>query len=128
MDEAFLGGSEVRDGAIGTSNVQSQEIVNAPPAMPWLFSSSTPLLAGLPTETHTDTEAQQTSTSLSNEESPSPRTWRETGYVVVIVIAVLAGFTVPAALQESGLDTLYFTKLTWYSIVVCMGASMTLVN
>lgn len=55
-------------------------------------------------------------------------TWRETGYIVVTVIAFIASVAVPAAFETSGLDRLYFTKLTWHSVAVSMGVLSILVR
>jgi len=82
--------------------------------------STTTLIPTSPTlspDENIDPEAQHPS-SPSNEPSP-PTTWRETFYVVFIILS-LFGAIVPKELEATGLDPLHFTQLTWYLVVVCM--------
>jgi hypothetical protein len=127
MKDDFPSRTGLGDGDTGAFKGSGEESIKESVTLPPPVDSSTPLLASSSEESNTDPEAQQTSTILSDEYS-APMTWIETGYVVVTVIAFIASAAVPAAFETSGLDPLYFTKLTWHSIAVSMVVSSILVR
>jgi hypothetical protein len=122
MDNHFASDGGLKDAEEGNFEAQDEEQRElAQLLLPSL--SNTTRSPTSPIEEDIDTEAQQDST-IPQEESSSPMTWRDTGYVVFTVFAFFASSIVPSTLEQIGYDYLYFTKLAWYSVVVCMLVSL----
>ncbi|KAE9366636.1 hypothetical protein N431DRAFT_445352 [Stipitochalara longipes BDJ] len=127
MDNKFSADGDLSDAHKGAVKAQGEDSIDELATLLSPFDSSTTLIPASPTENNPDPEAQQPSTVVSDENSP-PMTWRDTGYVVFTIFTVFTSFVVPNALEISGYDPLYFTKLAWSSIVVCLVVSMIFVS
>jgi len=117
--------SLANEGAEDAHKIQDVACINELSPLLSTSDSTTTLIPNSPTistiENDADPEAQLPSTPPSEEEEPSPpMTWRETGYVAFIILSIFGSAIVPSYLETSGLDPLYFTKLAWYCVVVCM--------
>jgi hypothetical protein len=116
MDNHFASDGGLKDAEEGNFDAEDEEQHELAQLLLPLLSNTT-LSPTSPIEEDIDTEAQQDST-IPEEESSSPMTWRDTAYVVFTVFAFFASSVIPGVLEQSGYDHLYFTKLTWYSVVV----------